>query len=129
MNGSIWLPVLVFLPIVGAFAVYLAGRKNKMLRDYLADAVVIAECLLAFVLFVCLPKDESLTFVLPEFCVRGLYLELDGFRSLYVLVASFMWMMTTIFTREYMAHYRNRNRYYIRLLSFLKSCPLPLMSG
>ncbi len=113
MNGSIWLPVLVFLPIVGAFAVYLAGRKNKMLRDYLADAVVIAECLLAFVLFVCLPKDESLTFVLPEFCVRGLYLELDGFRSLYVLVASFMWMMTTIFTREYMAHYRNRNRYYL----------------
>ncbi len=127
--NDIWLLALVLLPLIGAFAVYLTGRKNKTLRDYLADAVTVAEFLLAFFLFFCLPEGKSLTFVLPEFCVRGLYLELDGFRSLYVLVASLMWMMTTIFTKQYMAHYRNRNRYYLFTLLTLGATVGVLLSS
>ncbi|MDE6740218.1 MAG: sodium:proton antiporter, partial [Lachnospiraceae bacterium] len=31
-------------------------------------------------------------------------------------VAAFMWFMSTLFSKEYLAHYRNRNRYYLFLL-------------
>lgn len=111
MNGNILLFALILLPMAGAFLTYLVGRKSKEARDYVADAIVILEFILALFLFI--GYREELQFSMPEFCVQGLYLKLDGFRSLYVLVAAFMWMMTTIFTRQYMAHYRNRNRYYL----------------
>ena len=40
----------------------------------------------------------------------------DGFRIIFASVTAFMWMMTTIFSKEYLAHARNRNRYYFFLL-------------
>jgi hydrogenase-4 component B len=40
----------------------------------------------------------------------------DGFRAMYAMIAAFMWFMSTLFSKEYFAHYRNRNRYYLFLL-------------
>lgn len=40
----------------------------------------------------------------------------DGFRGLYALIAAFMWLVSTLFSFEYMAHYQNNNRYYFFLL-------------
>lgn len=111
MEGNAVLLCLILLPMAGAFFTYLVGRRNKAARDYLANGIVVVEFLIALWLFA--GYSGELVFVLPEVCARGLYLKLDGFRSLYVLVAAFMWMMTTIFTKQYMAHYRNRNRYYL----------------
>lgn len=53
---------------------------------------------------------------LPEICGMGLNFTLDGFRALYGAIAAFMWFMSTLFSREYFGHYRNRNRYYLFLL-------------
>ena len=112
MNDIILL-LPVFLPAVGAAASYIVGRKSKPLRDHLADAVGIAEFIACAVLlaFVCAGRTFSLS--LPGICGRGLSFKLDGFRALYALIAALMWMMTTVFSREYLAHYRNRNRYYL----------------
>lgn len=49
----------------------------------------------------------------PAVCGFGLDLKLDGFRLVYCLVAVLMWTVSGIFSREYMAHYANRRRYYI----------------
>ena len=35
---------------------------------------------------------------------------------MYGMIAAFMWFMSTLFSREYLSHYRNRNRYYLFLL-------------
>lgn len=51
--------------------------------------------------------------VIPGFCGLGLHLGLDGFRLVYVCIAIVMWTVSGIFSREYMAHYANRRRYYI----------------
>ena len=112
MNDLILL-LPVFFPMLGAFAAYLVGRRSKTARDYLADAVGIAEFLLCAVLlaFVCGGRELSLS--LPGICGRGLSFKLDGFRALYALIAALMWMMTTVFSREYLSHYRNRSRYYL----------------
>ena len=52
---------------------------------------------------------------IPNFCGMGLHLRLDGFRMVYCLIAVFMWAVSSAFSREYMAHYENRGRYYFFL--------------
>lgn len=49
-------------------------------------------------------------------CGMELSFAVDGFRGLYVLIAAFMWLISTLFSFEYMAHYKNNNRYYFFLL-------------
>lgn len=46
-------------------------------------------------------------------CDFGLSFRFDGFRLIYVAVATFMWLMAMLFSPEYMAHYKNKCRYYV----------------
>lgn len=116
MTGDIILLFLAFWPILGAFVSYLIGRQNKKARDYFADFVCILEFAIFVYLFVKVANGAEYAFRLNDFCLRGLYLKMDGFRAIYGGIAALMWMMTTIFSREYFSHYRNRNRYYLFLL-------------
>ncbi len=50
--------------------------------------------------------------ILPGVCGLGLHFRLDGFRLIYAGIAVFMWVISGIFSREYMAHYQKRGRYY-----------------
>lgn len=132
MEGNFMLLGLVFFPIFGAVIAYLAGRKSKTARDYTANAIVILE--FAAMLFVFMMYNSAQGLIkeppagmenatgyvtycfVPKLCGMGINLTIDGFRVLYGLIACFMWMMTTIFSKEYFAHYRNRNRYYLFML-------------
>lgn len=117
---SFLLAFSVFFPMAAAVISYLLGRYQKNIRDYFADAVtVITFATLLFMavnLFIGNVQEEGLALTIPQVCGFGLHFKLDGFRALYGSIASFMWMMTTLFSREYFAHYRNRNRYYLFLL-------------
>lgn len=105
---------LVFWPIIGAFISYVIGRKNKILRNYFAIFITLVEFLAVIALY---PVFESgMEFKWNIFAGLGLYLKLDGFRFIYGLIASFMWLSTTVFSHEYFKAYRNRNRYYLFML-------------
>ncbi|MGN0377563.1 MAG: complex I subunit 5 family protein [Suilimivivens sp.] len=108
----------VFFPMVGAVISYLLGRYQKNIRDYFADAIsVVTFAIFLFLLISRMTGNTgSLSFTVPGVCGLGLHFTLDGFRALYGTIASFMWMMSTLFSKEYFAHYRNRNRYYLFLL-------------
>lgn len=108
----------VFFPMAAAIVSYLLGRYEKKIRDYFADAVTVLEFALLFFLAVSLftGNGKAVTVTVPYICGFGLHFTLDGFRALYGTIAAFMWMMTTLFSKEYFAHYRNRNRYYLFLL-------------
>lgn len=56
---------------------------------------------------------EMIEFGINNICGFGLNFCLDGFRILYCIIAVLMWSCTMIFSVEYMAHYRNKSRYYI----------------
>lgn len=56
---------------------------------------------------------DTITFGINNICGFGLNFSLDGFRVLYCIIATLMWSCTMIFSIEYMAHYRNKLRYYI----------------
>ena len=129
MSGSLLLFHVVWFPFAAAFLCYLAGRRHKMIRDRLVELTVTLEMvLMALAASACIRSGE-LTFCLEDFCMRGMYLKLDGFRLLYGCIAAFMWMMTGIFSREYFSHYRNRNRYYFFYLVTLGATMGVFLSG
>jgi len=104
---------MVFVPIAGAFLSYLLGRKTKSGRDFLVWSVVGIEFLLSLLLFF---QGEGALVTVPGVCGFGLTFTVDGFRSIYAVIAALMWLVTGLFSPEYFARYRNRNRYYLFLL-------------
>ena len=113
MKGNLLLLFMAFWPMIGGLITYGIGRSDKEKRNYFADLVGIVEFAAAFLLFLLAAFGRTASFSWEGFCGYGLYLKLDGFRGLYGCVAALMWMMTTIFSRDYLKHYRNRNRYYL----------------
>ncbi len=113
MLESILIYSMVFLPMVGALVSYLIGRRSKKARDYFFAGISILEFVLALTLVLQYQNWAGAIVTMPEICGMGLTFTVDGFRVLYAGIATFMWMMTAIFSGEYFAHYRNRNRYYL----------------
>ena len=111
--------LIIFMPIVSAFLSYFLGRKSKKARDIFACAFTIAEFMMCLLLFLLGEESIGTKVVLPEICGMGLSFTVDGFRMIYSVIAAGMWMMTTLLSKEYFAHYRNRNRYYLFLLMTL----------
>ena len=119
LSGQPTLLFLVFWPIIGAFLCYLVGRHSKNGRDVFANFVVITTFLAMMVMAFFASNTQPPTFQWQGFMGFRIYFKLDGFRAIYGVITAFMWMMTTLFSKEYFAHYRNRNRYYFfSLLTF-----------
>ncbi|MBQ2902544.1 MAG: NADH dehydrogenase [Agathobacter sp.] len=110
---AILIYLMVFMPMTGALVSYLIGRKNKTARDYFVAGLTILEFVFAALLVAADVGHEGTLVYVPEVCGMGLTFTVDGFRVLYAAIACFMWMCTSVFSKEYFAHYRNRNRYYL----------------
>ena len=110
---AIMIYLLVFMPMAGAFVSYLIGRKSKKGRDFFVKFITILEFCMALKLLIDSNGLDGMMVSVPEICGMGLNFTVDGFRVLYAAIACFMWMCTSIFSEEYFAHYRNRNRYYL----------------
>jgi len=121
--------LMVFMPMVAAFVSYLIGRKNKTARDYFVAGITILEFVLAVLLVMADVGHEGYLVYVPEICGMGLTFTVDGFRVLYAGIACFMWMCTGVFSKEYFAHYRNRNRYYLFQLLTLGATTGIFLSG
>ncbi len=112
-EGNVLLLIAVLWPMCGALIGYCIGRRSKTARDYFADAVGVTELALLAGLLLGVVRGAEYTLHVAYLIERGLHFRLDGFRALYGCIAAFMWMMTTIYSRDYLSHYRNRNRYYL----------------
>lgn len=128
------LAVLVFFPFAAGLLSFAAGAaclrrnagiqgKQETFRDVAAILSVVAEFVIMFTLSLSVcgrtGMERELKFVIPGVCGWELEFTLDGFRMIYGCVASFMWMMATVLSREYFTHHKNRNRYYLFLLMTL----------
>ena len=112
MTINILVYLMVFMPMAGAFVSYLLGRRSKQARNYFVSGIAIMEFVFAVLLVAASNHHEGTMVYVPEICGMGLTFTVDGFRVLYSAIACFMWMMTAVFSDEYFAHYRNRNRYF-----------------
>ena len=107
MTTSIIFPFLVFFPFLGAVISYIIGRSNKGARDiwcWILSAVI-------FIASLTLIGKETV-YSLRGFCGLGLSFAADGFGVILAVLTGAIWLITTIFSKEYMAAERNRNRYY-----------------
>ncbi len=129
MSGNFELFHIVWFPFAAAFLCYLVGLRQKKVRDRLLQLSVITEMGLVVWAVLSWLRLGELTFIWEGFCMQGIYLKMDGFRVLYGCIAAFMWMMTGILSREYFAHYRNRNRYYFFYLLTLGATLGVFLSG
>ena len=123
MRGNILLLLVVLIPTAAAFIAYMAGRRGTNLRNFtvfIAVAMTFGmSCYLAYGVW----QNKSYTLSIPDFCGMGLHLTLDGFRALYCVIASLMWLMTAVFSFEYFERSNKRhgdsnhnlklNRYYL----------------
>ncbi len=138
MNMNLFIAILIFFPMLGALISYLVGCKSKKGRDIVVNVVTVTEffmTLFAVLNGIALIQQiwsesgypQALTagefgniiryqLELPKICGMGLSFTLDGFRCIYALVVSFMWMMVTLLSPQYFEKYRNRNRFYAFLL-------------
>lgn len=57
--------------------------------------------------------NEAVKLAVSGLCGQGLHFQLDGFRLVYLTVAVLMWGVSGVFSLEYMAHYKNKKRYYL----------------
>jgi len=111
--GEIVLAIVIFWPMLAAVIGYVLGRKDERARD----TFVLAAVAFTFGLSLLLAFFFSGT----ELCLSGVgsgalvfHFRIDGFRALYGCVTGFLWLVTTIFSREYFAHSQNnRSRYWL----------------
>lgn len=115
---NILICTMIFLPMAAAFIGYLIGRYQKDARSYFADIITGITFGLSLYLFcrTLTQETQNILVEIPYICGMGLHFTLGGFRALYGMIAAFMWFMSTLFTKEYLNHYHNRNRYYLFLL-------------
>ena len=128
---NILIPSTVFAPMAAAILCYIIGRFQKDVRSRFADVVtgvVFGIFLYLFVQTLTRGACEGLV-TIPYICGMGLHFTLDGFRAMYGMIAAFMWFMSTLFSKEYLSHYHNRNRYYLFLLLTLGATEGVLLSA
>lgn len=110
---------LIFFPFAAGLFSFAAGKA----RDMVAIASVVIESAAFVWLAVSLLSDSAAGFAgeaiglsFPGVCGLGIHFRLDGFRLIYSGITAFMWMMTTILSREYFKHHNHVNRFYLFLL-------------
>ena len=105
--------LLLIIPLLGILLSCIAALRSERIRDAIYRAELALVFILALAAFISCLQGRQQALHLPGICALGLNLRLDGFRSLYALVAGFMWLMTGLMSGEYFAHYHNRTRYYL----------------
>lgn len=111
MNGNALLLAAALLPMLAApFVWHLGTREKRSSLNSMALVCALELVLAAVVGFEAL-RGRELSFTLEGFCGQGLRMRADGFRSLYVLVACGMWFISSIFSRDYLAHEHAVPRY------------------
>lgn len=107
------LPALaVILPAIGALLVRLVGDRSEKLRDIVAVAFSSAAFAAVAAMFQrVLLEGHTLSVGLPV--ILGVFrLSADAMALVFALVASFMWMLATIYSFGYIRHEQRRTRYH-----------------
>lgn len=102
---------MLILPLIGAVAAPLMGKKSGKLRGICLRMFTLVEMALALGLFLGVLQGKEFSLSLPGMCGLDLSFRVDGFRGLYALIAAFMWAMTAQFSKEYFNHGENHGRY------------------
>lgn len=106
------IPFLIFFPMLGGLIGYIIGKKNKKARDFFAVLVTLLVLGAALLLM----RGDAQPYQMAGVCGLGLTATGGGLQTILAIMTAAIWFLTTVFSREYFADERNRNRYYLFML-------------
>lgn len=122
MKGDILLTGFVFLPLLGAVCLsFFRGKGAERAWGITAQAAAAAEFALALLCGVRALSGADLSCSIDRFAGFGLNFAMDGFRAVYLIVLTFMWLTALFFSPEYMKRHENKRRYYLFTLFTLSA--------
>ncbi|MDW7668611.1 MAG: proton-conducting transporter membrane subunit, partial [Bacillota bacterium] len=108
---DILLLFILLFPTITTTASYFVGKKNEFLRNLINILSTLINLIVVIYLFKYI-KTESITYQISYVMGTGLYLKLDAFRYVFVLLTSFIWFIVNIYSSQYLFGYIHRNRYH-----------------
>ncbi len=109
---------LILLPLAGCVSVKLCARKSERAAGFALSASCLAQLVLSVCLLLNAYNGREAVLSLKDFCGMNVSFRADGFRSLYVCVAAFMWFETSLLCPRYFrGHHRNERYYFFNLLT------------
>jgi proton-translocating NADH-quinone oxidoreductase chain N len=120
MNHDLILGLLVFTPLLGAFALPFAGRVSEKLRSILALALVLSSVACSCLLVPAAMRGETVTIAMP-LAVGETLLYADGLAVFMALVSSSICAVIVFYSFGYIRHYEHRDEYYLMVVLFLGS--------
>lgn len=111
MQGNSLLLFPALLPVLAAPAAYALGRRRK--GDAVAAMIAASALTLLSLMYLLVQAASGVenALIWDGVCGMGLRMRADGFRALYAAVAGTMWLVTSIFSRDYFAHEHQVERY------------------
>ena len=123
----IWATVF---PMIMTGAVYYAGRRSAKTRNILAVLTTVITFLLIASMYPIIMAGEVIYYPIAELIPPfGLSFRVDVLGFGLALLASFVWMLVTIYSLSYMKDKQYQNRYYSALVLTLSGCIGIFVSG
>lgn len=118
---------LILFPLIGGIGVYFLAKRFPKCREIAALTLNVVELGAMVLLLATYAKGETY-YSLGQWGI-GLSFSINGFSLIYGFVSVFLWLMTVAFSKEYMAHYENKIRYYLFYLITLSGVMGVFLSG
>jgi len=103
---------ILLLPLLGAILIFAFGKQHWKIRNECFRICTLVSLAVSVFALVSVSQKGEIALSCPNVLGLGLSFRVDGFRSLYIALASFMWAMTGLMSERYFQNYHNRTRYY-----------------
>ena len=102
--------------MAGAFPAYFTGKKLKKAGNLCACVICACETALLLIVLASCALGYEAELTLSGALGAGLSFGANGFGLVFACVCAYMWLMTTLFSADYLSHSENTGRYYFFLL-------------
>lgn len=93
--------IMILLPFIAAPIAYFIGAKDNKIRNFVSILTTIGVFAISLVLFIDVLNGNTPTLEYSTAFGMGLSFMIDGFRAIHIVLASFMWIVVSVFNLEY----------------------------
>ncbi|MFA6079237.1 MAG: NADH-quinone oxidoreductase subunit L [Candidatus Omnitrophota bacterium] len=110
---------IIFVPVIGAFALPIIGKLSEQARNLAALAMVLVSLTLSFLLVPSALAGKLITLSVSLPLGFNFVLTADSLAVFMAIASSLVGSIIVLFSFGYISHYDNRNEYYMMVVLFL----------
>jgi NADH:ubiquinone oxidoreductase subunit 5 (subunit L)/multisubunit Na+/H+ antiporter MnhA subunit len=119
MEYSAVLLSIIFVPVIGAFILPLAGKLSKAFRNFLALGLVLSSLIFSAILLPAILSGSTITIAKQLPLGFNFFFTADKLAIFMALVSSLLSAIIILYSFGYISHYENQNEYYSMVVLFL----------